>query len=215
MKKLVMAAATAAMLGLMFASGAATAEPGLTPGQDVRSASMREFGDARPPFGFVSFCERFPADCTAMPGVTGRTKLTLKRWAELVEVNTLVNTSVAPATDLELYGTVEYWTYPVDRGDCEDYVLAKRLMLIERGWPPSSLLITVVRDEDDLGHAVLTVATDHGDFILDNKNSSISYWQDTPYNYRKRQSQYDPKHWVSLTPAEGLRLESADPVAAR
>ena len=38
-----------------------------------------------------------------------------------------------------------------------------------RGWPESKLLITVVRDENNEGHAVLTVRTDEGDFILDNR----------------------------------------------
>lgn len=215
MKKMVMAVATATMIGLMVTTGASASETGRTVGQDVQNVSMREFGQARAPFGFVSFCERFPGDCNAASGGEVRARLTLTRWAELVEVNTQVNASVAPVTDLDLYRTVEYWTYPEGKGDCEDYVLAKRRMLMERGWPASALLITVVRDEDNLGHAILTVATDHGDFILDNKNGGISYWQDTPYSFQKRQSQIDPQSWVSLTPAEGLRLEPTDPVAAR
>ena len=71
-------------------------------------------------------------------------------------MNTAVNTSVQPVTDLELYGKVEVWTYPTaNKGDCEDYVLLKRRMLIERGCPESTLLITVVRDENNEGHAVL------------------------------------------------------------
>jgi predicted transglutaminase-like cysteine proteinase len=215
MKKLVMAVATATIFGLMFTPGAAEAGSGRTAGQDTHKVSMREFGQARPPFGFVSFCERYPADCNATSGGARVAELTLARWAQLVEINTRVNASIAPVTDLDLYKKAEYWDYPENKGDCEDYVLAKRRMLMERGWPASSLLITVVRDEDNLGHAILTVATDHGDFILDNKNSGISYWQDTPYSFQKRQSQHDPLQWVSLSPAEGLRLEPADPVAAR
>lgn len=215
MKSLVMAVATAATMGLTVATGALAADTGRTAGQDVANASMREFGEARAPFGFVSFCERNPSDCNAASGGESVARLTLARWTELVEVNTLVNANVAPVTDLELYNTVEYWTYPQSKGDCEDYVLAKQRMLMDRGWPAGSLLITVVRDEENLGHAILTVATDYGDFILDNKNSGISYWQDTPYSFRKRQSQHDPLQWVSLSPAEGLRLETADPVAAR
>ena len=215
MKKMMLAAVLAAGLGLTFAGSASAAQWAATPGQNAESTAMREFGSARAPFGFVSFCERFPADCDRSNSAETRASLTLARWAELVEVNTLVNASVAPVTDMELYRTVEFWTYPQGEGDCEDYVLAKRRMLIERGWPASSLLITVVRDEDNLGHAILSVATDHGDFILDNKNGGINYWQDTPYKFQKRQSQIDPREWVSLSPVEGLRLDPADPVAAR
>ena len=58
---------------------------------------------------------------------------------------------------------VEKWSYPDDGyGDCEDYVLLKRRLLAARGFPESTLLITVVRDENNEGHAVLTVRTDRG-----------------------------------------------------
>ena len=49
----------------------------------------------------------------------------------------------------------------------------KRKRLMARGWPTSSLLITVVRDEMGEGHAVLTVRTMQGDFILDNKVDEV------------------------------------------
>jgi predicted transglutaminase-like cysteine proteinase len=120
--------------------------------------------------------------------------------AELKEVNVSVNDAVAPVTDLDLYGKVEVWTYPVKEGDCEDYVLLKRRILIERGWPESTLLITVVRDENNEGHAVLTVRTDRGDFVLDNKQRDVMAWADTPYTYVKQQSARNPLVWTSLLP---------------
>ncbi len=48
-------------------------------------------------------------------------------------------------------------------------MLLKRRLLIRAGWPREALLITVVRDRKDEGHAVLTVKTDRGEFILDNQ----------------------------------------------
>jgi predicted transglutaminase-like cysteine proteinase len=83
-------------------------------------------------------------------------------------------------------------------GDCEDYVLLKRKMLIDAGWPREALLITVVRDKKGEGHAVLTVKTDKGEFILDNQNESVVAWTETGYRFVKRQSQSDPNEWVSL-----------------
>jgi predicted transglutaminase-like cysteine proteinase len=106
-------------------------------------------------------------------------------------------------TDLDLYGKVEVWTYPSGKGDCEDYVLLKRRMLIERGWPESTLLITVVRDENNEGHAVLTVRTDIGDLVLDNKRQQIVRWIDTPYTFVKQQSERNPLVWSSLMPPSG------------
>jgi len=71
-------------------------------------------------------------------------------------------------------------------------------MLIQSGWPREALLVTVVRDNDDDGHAVLTVVTDKGDYVLDNKSDFIVLWSDTGYRFVKRQSQSDPNVWVSL-----------------
>jgi predicted transglutaminase-like cysteine proteinase len=129
--------------------------------------------------------------------------MTPQRWAVLNEVNTEVNRAVVAATDEEIYQTAEHWTLPDIAGDCEDYVLAKRKQLIARGFPQSALLITVVRDEDRLGHAVLTVASDMGDLVLDNKSDLIRPWSDTNYVYYKRQSRSDPQRWVALTPKAG------------
>jgi len=77
-------------------------------------------------------------------------------------------------------------------------VLLKRRMLIERGWPESTLLITVVRDENNEGHAVLTARTDIGDLVLDNKRQQILRWSDTPYTFIKQQSDRNPLVWTSL-----------------
>ena len=94
---------------------------------------------------------------------------------------------------------VERWSYPNDGyGDCEDYVLLKRRMLMQAGWPRQALLITVVRDKRGDGHAVLTVKTDKGEFILDNQNEEILLWSETGYRFVKRQSQSDQNVWVSL-----------------
>jgi predicted transglutaminase-like cysteine proteinase len=110
-----------------------------------------------------------------------------------------VNDAIKPITDLEHWGVVERWNYPDDGyGDCEDYVLLKRRMLMQAGWPRQALLITVVRDKRGDGHAVLTVKTDRGEYILDNQNEEILLWTETGYRFVKRQSQRDPNIWVSL-----------------
>lgn len=152
----------------------------------------------RPPLGWVQFCLENSRDCGPAPSVAGSV-LTTQSWQELVRINNLVNVRVKPMTDLDHFGVIEKWAYPDDGyGDCEDYVLLKRRMLEEAGWPRSALLITVVRDENGDGHAVLTVSTDRGDLILDNQAPDIKLWSDTPYRYVKRQSQGDPNVWVSL-----------------
>ena len=103
-------------------------------------------------------------------------------------------------TDSDLFGKEEYWTYPVDGyGDCEEYVLEKQRVLIEAGWPKSALLITVAKDIQNGGHAVLTVRTDHGDMILDNQIEAVLPWYSTPYRYIKRQSASSPVKWTGIS----------------
>jgi predicted transglutaminase-like cysteine proteinase len=117
----------------------------------------------------------------------------------LVRVNKWVNQTIKPLTDLEHWGVGEHWSYPDDGyGDCEDYMLLKRRMLIQSGWPREAVLVTVVRNKKDEGHAVLTVATNKGDYILDNVTDDILLWSKTGYSFVKRQSESNPNEWVSL-----------------
>jgi predicted transglutaminase-like cysteine proteinase len=159
---------------------------------------MRVYSNAQPPYGFVRFCEVQPDQCISTSSNDERLDATPERLSELDQVNRTVNREIEPATDMEIYGVNELWTIPTKRGDCEDFALLKRKILIEHGWPSSSLLMTVVRDEKNEGHAVLTARTTQGDFILDNKIESVKLWNQTPYHYVMRQSYIDPKIWVSL-----------------
>lgn len=156
-------------------------------------------GEARPPIGWVQFCVEYNPECKTRPSTPRDVVLTTRAWTHLVRINHWVNDNIRPITDLKHWGVVERWNYPDDGyGDCEDYVLEKRRMLLAAAWPREALLITVVRDQNGDGHAVLTVATDKGEFILDNERDDILLWSDTGYRFVKRQSQSDPNVWVSL-----------------
>jgi predicted transglutaminase-like cysteine proteinase len=155
--------------------------------------------ETRAPIGWVEFCNENPQDCRSNTTAPRDIVLTQTAWKDLLRVNQWVNENVKPVTDMDHWGVVEKWSYPTDGyGDCEDYVLQKRKMLIDAGWPHEALLITVVRDKKGDGHAVLTVKTDKGEFILDNQNEDVVLWTETGYRFVKRQSQYDVNIWVSL-----------------
>jgi predicted transglutaminase-like cysteine proteinase len=119
-------------------------------------------------------------------------------WSVVREINDKVNTEIAPMTDEEIFGRDEVWAYPTDAGDCEDFVLLKRRMLLARGFSPADVLITVVRKPDGEGHAVLTLRTSEGDYVLDNLEAGIKLWAETPYHYLKRQASFDTGRWVSI-----------------
>jgi predicted transglutaminase-like cysteine proteinase len=158
------------------------------------------YGKALPPFGYIDFCARHPADCRPLGGSKAKVQLTDERWQVLRNVNSFVNDKIRPAHDIDLYGVPEYWAYPTDAGDCEDYVLLKKRYLEGLGFPAETLLITVVVEEHGGGHAVLIVRTSAGDLVLDNRRDDIMRWSDTGYYFLKRQSQEHPLRWIALTP---------------
>jgi predicted transglutaminase-like cysteine proteinase len=185
------AVAAGAFAFFAFASAAIAAS------ERLLFASLGE--NSRAPIGWVEFCSSNPKDCAGSTSAPRDVVLNTKSWKDLARINKFVNDSIRPMTDMEHWGVVEKWSYPDDGyGDCEDYVLLKRKMLMQAGWPSEALLVTVVRERNGDGHAVLTVKTDKGEFVLDNQNPDILLWSETNYRFVKRQSQLDPNLWVSL-----------------
>ncbi|WP_158266761.1 transglutaminase-like cysteine peptidase [Alsobacter soli] len=155
--------------------------------------------EAKPPIGWIDFCPTHADDCEGQTLPAKKITLNAATWAELVRVNQQVNNDIEQVEDIALYGVSEKWTYPDEgKGDCEDIALLKRRMLMHDGLPRQALLMTVVRDETGAGHAILTVVTDRGDFVLDSKTSRIMGWEATGYGFIKRQSQEHPNLWVKL-----------------
>uniref|UniRef100_UPI003BA9580D transglutaminase-like cysteine peptidase n=1 Tax=Stappia sp. TaxID=1870903 RepID=UPI003BA9580D len=155
---------------------------------------------ASAPAGHTGFCLEFPDECRSRGDQPVVVKIDSDRWDELIAINAEVNRRIRPVTDMELFGVEEYWTYPTDgAGDCEEYVLEKQRVLESRGWPRSALLITVVKDTNNSGHAVLTVRTDKGDVILDNQIEAVLPWYSAPYRFVKRQSASNPARWAAIS----------------
>lgn len=189
----------AAIVLAYFQPTVATASGRLLPSASPLFA--RVYSTAQPPYGFVQFCRAHPQECSSEPSEASRVEASPDRLAELHDVNRAVNRAIKPITDKDQFGVDELWTLPTSgKGDCEEYVLLKRKLLREQRWPTSALLITVVRDEDNQGHAVLTVRMNSGDFILDNKHDDIRLWSEVPYTYIMRQSYLNPMAWMSLAP---------------
>ncbi|MBX3579845.1 MAG: transglutaminase-like cysteine peptidase [Rhizobiaceae bacterium] len=176
-----------AALPLAFAAGTAFANSSMTTG-----------GRTTQPIGHYEFCQREPGECSQKTAKKAPVELTRKLWSAMIDVNNAVNMMVAPRTDMEMWGKEELWSYPDKVGDCEDYVLEKRRRLMKMGVSAGDLLITVVRQPNGDGHAVLTVRTSRGDFVLDNLELRVLAWADTEYTYLKRQSERNSGAWVSI-----------------
>jgi predicted transglutaminase-like cysteine proteinase len=155
-------------------------------------------GNTSIPVGHAEFCKNRPAECQANANPVLAVTLDDARWSQLLQVNAHYNDTIIAVSDNDLYGVEEFWTYPNGYGDCEDFVLAKRRALIEAGWPASALLMSVVREPNGDGHAVLIVRTDRGDLVLDNQDGLIRVWNETPYQFVKRQDQAHAGRWVDM-----------------
>jgi len=169
------------------------------PYQNASSANMQTFGSTSIPIGAYEYCERYSERCQYPPR-SSLLELTRTTWEKVVSINTNVNITVRPMTDMEIFGVEERWELPKDSGDCEDYVLAKKQELARIGVPMGAMRVTVVYDENDGGHAVLTLVTDLGDFILDNNNNRVLRWQEAELTYIKRQKPGNLLRWESLNP---------------
>ncbi|TIL76305.1 MAG: transglutaminase [Mesorhizobium sp.] len=166
---------------------------------DVVPGAMATGQPTSIPVGYIEFCRRRAAECAIRSGKSAPVLLSAGMEGKLASVNKLVNRSVKPASDLDVHGMMEFWSYPDGAlGDCEDYVLLKRQLLRQQGISLSNLLITVVRKQDGEGHAVLTVKTDKGDYVLDNLNDDVKPWSVTGYRFIKRQSSTHTGRWVAI-----------------
>jgi predicted transglutaminase-like cysteine proteinase len=162
-------------------------------------AFMHTGGRTTQPVGHYEFCQKLPQECNERTPKQAPVELTRKLWATVVNINNSVNTRIKPLTDIEQWGKEEVWSYPdTGFGDCEDYALEKRRELMSAGVPAGDLLMTVARRSNGDGHAVLTMRTSLGDFILDNLEPKVLVWTDTENTYLKRQSDQNSGVWVTI-----------------
>jgi predicted transglutaminase-like cysteine proteinase len=154
---------------------------------------MSTVGYAFAPPAFYDFCKRERRLCNST-GSAKVAQLTPARLAELKSVNQSVNARIKQKLDSASTGKDDVWGLPSNAGDCEDFAILKKHELMKRGWPSSALLLTVVTYMGQ-GHVLLTVRTEQGDMVLDNRTNSVKDWSRTPYRFFARQSQSKYGKW--------------------
>jgi predicted transglutaminase-like cysteine proteinase len=132
-----------------------------------------------------------------------RVTLDKKTRDELRKVNKRVNGMIRPESDMTLFHQIDVWGAKVGSdgrlyGDCEDYVLIKRRQLIETGLPAEALSIAVARNTRGELHAVLIVATDRGDYVMDNLSYWVRPWSEVPYKWIMRQVNGSAGDWRAV-----------------
>jgi predicted transglutaminase-like cysteine proteinase len=165
-------------------------------------------GSTKTPIGARQFCAERPAECEPIDANSGPIVLTEALRRDLFEINRTFNRQVVAVTDESYYQKREFWTYPDGFGDCEDFALAKRRALVERGWPASSLLMALVRQRNGEAHAVLVAITDVGDLVLDNLVGDVLDWDQTDYKFVKMQTAATMSKWVDVEDTRTLWVAS-------
>jgi predicted transglutaminase-like cysteine proteinase len=152
------------------------------------------------PIAAIRFCMDNAAECQS--GRPATVALTEERWAELEAVNREVNAAITPKPDEGL----DTWTLGAAAGDCDDYAVEKRHRLIARGWPRGAVTLAVARIGGGEFHLLTVVATDQGDYVLDNRNAAVRPWQRTGYRWLMRSEPRDPRLWQAIDSWPALRM---------
>jgi predicted transglutaminase-like cysteine proteinase len=174
-----------------------------------------------------SACDRKNASFAEIINIAGnkgfRDKLTF--------VNSSINRLIAYKSDKAVYGVLDYWAKPSEilehrAGDCEDFAILKMAALLRAGIPAQSMSLVVLQDRRrKFFHAVLSVSTGSGNFILDSLSNIVATDRDLP-DYVPLYSFSTDRAWIhgsksgaqvadiaggfaSIAPGEGLTPDAA------
>lgn len=202
---------TGLVAGMTSAAAAYQAPDLRSPSSQLPSGTaLADTTPALPPLAFVQFCDTYRGQCASDDNGRSVT-LDARSWAELQRVNARVNEAIAPDRAKDGYD----WSLATRFGNCNDYAVQKRDALLRLGYPMAALSLAVVRTAFGEGHLVLTIRTDRGDFVLDNRRASIVAWNRTGYSWIKRQSAEDPRAWVAVSAGPRRPVAPAVTIAAR
>jgi predicted transglutaminase-like cysteine proteinase len=124
--------------------------------------------------------------------------------ARIETANRLVNAALRYISDQQNHGVADRWQAPLaalgaGRGDCEEYAIAKYVLLRATGFEEADLQLVLVRDtEIRVDHAVLAARFEGRWLVLDNRK-------------RAAVESDDVRHYVPLYAlgAEGVKLFAA------
>lgn len=134
--------------------------------------------------------------------------------AKLERVNRGVNGMIAYRRDKAVYGNLDHWAKPAEilnrgAGDCEDFAILKMAALVDAGVPAQSMSMIVLQDsQKGVFHAVLSVATGSGIFILDNVRNHVVKDTSLP-GYVPLYSFSTDRAWIHGYKTGGSRLAEA------
>jgi len=119
----------------------------------------------------------------------------------VAKVNAWVNQNVEYAEDQAIYGQSDYWataneTLRRRKGDCEDFAILKYQFLVNAGFDPESIYLTLVWDTvRRREHAVLIVKLNGSHYLLDNETDQVLL-ADNSHEYSAKMSFSERSSWL-------------------
>jgi len=142
-------------------------------------------------------CQEHPERC--LPRTVSDPIDFLQWGSTLNDVNRAVNHSIKYRAD-----EVDHFDDAPEYGDCDDYALTKRNILIKRGFDPSVTLFVFVHLHgfgnigDEGKHAVLAIRTNYGLKIMDNLYDGIYDFDQMMVDWSFIEGAANPKAWAPV-----------------
>lgn len=152
-----------------------------------------------PPLSFALFCIQYPEECEEQPDrrITNFQSRG-QRWRELNQINSTVNVAIVPKKQVASQLDHDWQIFPFD-GNCSDYAVTKRHLLLRAGWPSSSLLLAevIIRASGE-HHFVLLAREGRSVFVLDNLSTIVIELNEAldKYVLVRTESDRAPRLWV-------------------
>ncbi|MBR0703699.1 transglutaminase-like cysteine peptidase [Bradyrhizobium diazoefficiens] len=153
-----------------------------------------------PPLSFSQFCIQYPDDCQRRGDRRIRDfRSSIQRWRELAEINSTVNFGIAPSDPPASRRDLEWQIFP-ERGNCGDYAVTKRHLLLRSGWPSSDCCLQRSLSEQPAS-TILCCSCARGKrvLVLDNLSPVVTPLVDTLDRYVLVRAEGEQTH--SIGPA--------------
>ncbi len=152
---------------------------------------------------------RFPCDAGISIADLPERLRKADRVEQLRVVNSRLN-GIRYVTDPVNWGLDDYWSTLAQflrrDGDCEDYAIAKYMLLKQLGVPVADMRVVIVMDQNlNIPHAILAVRAGATTYILDNQITDIA--PDTSIRHYKPYYSINEQAWWVYTPVTG-RIEA-------
>jgi predicted transglutaminase-like cysteine proteinase len=192
------------ILLILLLSGVVSACAGKQEGlRPLSSAQIQTGMTVDAPRGFAEMCARDPVLCERGASTATDSEADSRAEFRLAgKINGLVNRRVRQRSDLDTFGSAEFWSpsgiAKGAQGDCEDIALEKRNLLLQAGFDPARLSLAVVYHRRVGLHTVLVARIEGRDLVLDSREPRVRIWHKTPYVWVSLEQADEPLQVTSL-----------------